>query len=88
MRLPNSFPYPDKRAGSANAEMPFDHIVVVMMENHSFDNLLGALPRLERSDVDGAGVDGLTFDASGAATNTKRSEGNKLTTLQELLQAW
>jgi phospholipase C len=23
--------------------MPFDHIVVVMMENHSFDNLLGAV---------------------------------------------
>jgi phospholipase C len=39
--------------------MPFDHIVVVMMENHSFDNLLGALP----------GVDGLTF-AQGKATNT------------------
>ena len=25
--------------------MPFDHIVVVMMENHSFDNLLGGLSR-------------------------------------------
>jgi len=22
--------------------MPWDHLVVVMMENHSFDNLLGA----------------------------------------------
>jgi phospholipase C len=45
--------------GAINTDMPFDHIVVVMMENHSFDNLLGALP----------GVDGLTFDSQGNATN-------------------
>jgi phospholipase C len=43
--------------------MPFDHLVVVMMENHSFDNLLGALS-LTRADVDG-----LTFD-NGRATNS------------------
>jgi phospholipase C len=43
--------------------MPFDHLVVVMMENHSLDNLLGALP-LTRPDVDG-----LTF-INGAATNS------------------
>jgi phospholipase C len=60
MRSPNSLPFPGKPAGTPNDAMPFDHIVVVMMENHSFDNLLGALP----------GVDGLTFDATGAATNT------------------
>jgi phospholipase C len=45
--------------GTVNTDMPFDHVVVVMMENHSFDNLLGALP----------GVDGLTFDSQGNATN-------------------
>jgi phospholipase C len=44
--------------------MPFDHIVVVMMENHSFDNILGALSRLGQPDADG-----LSFDASGQATN-------------------
>jgi phospholipase C len=44
--------------------MPFDHIIVVMMENHSFDNLLGDLGRT-RSDVDS-----LKFDASGSPTNT------------------
>src|ERR1700683_15510 len=59
MRSPHSLPFPGKPAGAVNEAMPFDHIVVVMMENHSFDNLLGALP----------GVDGLTFDASGQATN-------------------
>jgi phospholipase C len=36
------------------------HVVVLMMENHSFDNVLGALRR--------PGVDGLTF-AGGVATN-------------------
>jgi phospholipase C len=43
--------------------MPFDHIIVVMMENHSFDNLFGDLGRT-RSDVDA-----LSFDATGHATN-------------------
>ncbi len=44
--------------------MPFDHLVVVMMENHSFDNLFGDLGR-SRTDVDA-----LSFDASGVATNS------------------
>jgi phospholipase C len=44
--------------------MPFDHIVVVLMENHSFDNLLGALSRSE------ATVDGLRFTSGGEPTNS------------------
>jgi phospholipase C len=44
--------------------MPFDHLVVVMMENHSFDNLLGALSRTR------ADVHGLDFDESGKSTNS------------------
>lgn len=59
-----SLPNPNKPAGTADPQMPFDHLVVVMMENHSFDNLLGALPRSE------SGVDGLTFDSSGNAINS------------------
>ena len=59
-RSAGSLPFPAKPQGTVYPQMPFDHIVVVMMENHSFDNLLGALP----------GVDGLTFDAQGKATNT------------------
>src|ERR1700683_868944 len=39
--------------------MPFEHLVVVMMENHSFDNLLGALA-LVRPDVDGLTFEGGT----------------------------
>jgi phospholipase C len=54
--------------------MPFDHIVVVMMENHSFDNLLGEFPLLGRSDVDGFG-----FDASGQPTNKNPDlQGNQI----------
>jgi phospholipase C len=63
-RQPGSLPFPDKAAGTVNEQMPFDHLVVVMMENHSLDNLLGALPRTE------AGVDGLTFGSAGEATNS------------------
>jgi phospholipase C len=44
--------------------MPFDHIVVVMMENHSFDNLLGDLSRTEPA------IDGLTFTSGGEPTNS------------------
>jgi phospholipase C len=43
--------------------MPFDHLVVVMMENHSFDNLLGSVARTRPE------VDGLSFDGTGEATN-------------------
>ena len=63
-RQPGSLPFPDRAPGAVNAEMPFDHIVVVMMENHSFDNLLGALARTRPA------VDGLTFDGPGPATNS------------------
>jgi phospholipase C len=45
--------------------MPFDHIVVVMMENHSFDNVLGMLPVAGQPQADG-----LTFGSSGNALNS------------------
>src|SRR5262249_25112043 len=34
-RGPNSLPDPGRAAGSADDSLPFDHVVVVMMENHS-----------------------------------------------------
>ena len=43
LRQPESLPFPGKPAGTAS--MPeIEHIVVLMMENHSFDNLLGLVP--------------------------------------------
>ncbi|MGH9918713.1 MAG: alkaline phosphatase family protein [Nitrososphaerales archaeon] len=62
VRQPGSRPFPDLPAGTPNRETPFEHLLVVMMENHSFDNLLGALAR-DRTDVDG-----LAFE-NGVATN-------------------
>ena len=62
--------FPDKPVGTVNDEMPFDHLVVVMMENHSFDNLIGGLS-LTRGDVDG-----LTFDSAGVATNANPGDGS------------
>src|SRR5947209_3355527 len=43
IRKPNSRPFPDLPAG--HVSMPeIKHIVVLMMENHSFDNFLGMVP--------------------------------------------
>ncbi|HTU31267.1 MAG TPA: alkaline phosphatase family protein [Solirubrobacteraceae bacterium] len=64
-RGPGSLPRPRHPAGTVDESMPFDHIVVVMMENHSFDNLLGALAHNGQPKADG-----LHFNAQGVATNT------------------
>ena len=57
LREPGSRPFPDQPVGWSNPDMPFEHLVVVMMENHSFDNLLGALSltrqRVSRADIRG-----------------------------------
>lgn len=58
--------------------MPFDRVVVVIMENHSFDNLLGALHRTR------ADVDGLTFDGAGTATNANPGSGTPPATVAAL----
>jgi phospholipase C len=57
-RRPDSLPFPGRPAGTES--MPeIEHIVVLMMENHSFDNYLGMLRR----------GDGFAFDASGRPTD-------------------
>jgi phospholipase C len=65
VRVPDSLPDPARPAGTATAALPFDHIVVVMMENHSFDNLLGALSRSGQPKANG-----LKFNTAGVALNT------------------
>ncbi len=64
VRTPGSLPDPKRAAGTPTEALPFDHIVVVMMENHSFDNLLGALPISGQPKAHG-----LKFDAEGNARN-------------------
>lgn len=58
---PGARPFPNLPAGTESFP-ELQHIVVLMMENHSFDNHFGALGR--------RGVDGLTFDANGQAVNS------------------
>jgi len=67
---PGSLPFPARPAGIPQPDLApelaeIDHIVMVMMENHSFDNYLGMLPhiaRYGRRHVDGwpvIGADGI-----------------------------
>jgi phospholipase C len=65
LRAPDSLPDPKRPAGAVDEALPFDHIVVVMMENHSFDNLLGALHRSGQPKAQG-----LKIDAKGVAHNS------------------
>ncbi len=66
LREPDSLPDPTRPAGVPTDALPFDHIVVVMMENHSFDNYLGMLPRRGQRRADGFrfGHDGLPVNGN------------------------
>jgi phospholipase C len=55
IRQPGSLPYPDLAVGTDQVP-EIEHIVVVMMENHSFDNILGLIGRGDGFTV---GSDGL-----------------------------
>jgi phospholipase C len=70
-RQPGSLPFPDRAAGTDTLP-EIDHIVVLMMENHSYDNYLGALRR--------PGADGFTFGPHGTPTNANpTADGGRLT---------
>ncbi|HYZ80628.1 MAG TPA: alkaline phosphatase family protein [Solirubrobacteraceae bacterium] len=43
VRRPDSLPFPHRRAGTESVPQ-IKHVVVLMMENHSFDNVLGMVP--------------------------------------------
>jgi phospholipase C len=59
-REPGSLPYPDRPAGTDS--LPgIDHIVVLMKENHSYDNYFGML---ERGDGFTLGADGLPLNSN------------------------
>src|SRR5436190_522797 len=64
IRSPDSLPDPSRPMGTADASMPFDHVVCLMMENHSFDNYFGMLAQRGQPKADG-----FTFDALGRPTN-------------------
>jgi phospholipase C len=73
IRRPDSLPNPHRPAGAVNHRMPFDHVVIVMMENHSFDNYLGMLPKRGQPLADG-----FTF-RHGRPVNHNRLRGRRVT---------
>jgi len=71
LRTPGSLPFPLRPAGSLNPDLTpelanIDHIIVVMMENHSYDNYLGVLPGSRKR-----ALDGFTLGADGLPTATQ-----------------
>jgi phospholipase C len=53
LRQPDSLPDPSRPAGTPDGRIPIDHVVILMMENHSFDNYLGMLPHRGQPLADG-----------------------------------
>jgi phospholipase C len=56
---------PHRPLGSHDPSTPIQHIVIVMQENHSFDEYFGMLPRSGQP-----AADGFTFDRAGHPANT------------------
>jgi phospholipase C len=69
LRKPGSLPYP-KLAPGTDTIPQIKHIVVLMMENHSYDNHLGMLGR--------AGADGFKLGANGKPIETNPYPDGKL----------
>src|SRR5215471_16075690 len=57
------------------AEIPLDHIVVLMQENHSFDNYFGRLPAFGQRAVDGLPAHATNPDANGAPVSAFHQDG-------------
>ena len=69
-RAPGSLPDPSRAAGAADDALPFDHVVIVMMENHSFDNYFGMLPLRGQPKADG-----FRFNSRGEPINANPLDG-------------
>jgi phospholipase C len=85
LRAPGSLPFPDRPVGEPQPDLApelanIEHIIIVMMENHSFDNYFGMLPyrvAARAGQVDGwpaLGGDGVpTTTQTDASGNTYRA---------------
>jgi len=72
LRGPGYVPYPSRPIGTHDPATPIQHIVIVMQENHSFDEYLGMLPRSGQP-----AADGFTFDSRGVPTNSNPVAGGR-----------
>jgi phospholipase C len=75
LRQPGSLPFPHRPAGQPQPDLApelanIDHIIIVMMENHSFDNYLGMLP-YRVSSLAGRVAGWPTLNADGSPTVTQ-----------------
>ena len=68
LRAPGSLPYPFLPSGTDTLPQ-IDHIVVVMLENHSYDNILGSM--VNRGD-------GFTFGSDGLPTASNPGPGGEV----------
>src|SRR3954447_17015267 len=59
-----------REPGEPTNALPFDHLVVLMMENHSYDCYFGMLPRLGQPHADG-----FRFDARGQPADRNPCKG-------------
>ena len=76
VRAPGYVADPSRPLGAHDPSNPIKHIVIVMQENHSFDQYFGMLP------VSGQPLaDGFTFDKDGAPTNSNPVGGGKVQTV-------
>src|SRR5436190_21921575 len=77
LRQPDWLPDPFRPEGTPTAALPFDHVVVLMMENHSFDCYFGMLPRRGQP-----AADGYAFDPAGRPANRNPYKGGYVTPLK------
>jgi phospholipase C len=74
MRMPGSLPHPALAAGTDTLP-EIEHVVVLMLENHSYDNILGMLGRGHGQHPRG---DGFTLAADGLPTATNPHADGRL----------
>ncbi len=78
LRVPNSVPFPNLPVGRPTGAFPFRHLVIVMQENHSFDNYFGMLSRRGQP-----AADGFTFDPNGVPTNSNPLGSKRMVAFHE-----
>jgi phospholipase C len=73
LRAPGAIPYPRLPVGQYTGAFPFDHLVIVMQENHSFDNYLGMLAVCGQPKADG-----FTLDKAEEPVNWNPLDGERM----------
>lgn len=74
--VPGQLPRPNDPVGSPDTKNPIEHIIVIMQENHSFDEYFGRLNVAGYgNEVDGLSLDMANFDARGRRVPVYHHDG-------------